>query len=89
MVKDAAIKQELFRAYIEENSDFIYWMEQQRDFKLRHPSYQMTHDEALQKHRTGVGWSIAPGCSSSSWATAAANGPPCRVPTPSGATSRT
>ena len=35
-------------------------MEQQRDFKLRHPSYQMTHDEALQKHRTGVGWSIAP-----------------------------
>jgi 5,6-dimethylbenzimidazole synthase len=60
VVKDAAIKQELFRACIEENSDFIYWMEQQRDFKLRHPSYQMTHDEALQKHRTGVGWSIAP-----------------------------
>jgi len=75
-------------AYIEENSDFIYWMEQQRDFKLRHPSYQMTHDEALQKHRTGVGWSIAPvlivilGDGRRQWAT-------CRVPTPSGATSRT
>ena len=60
VVKDPAIKKELFRAYIEENNDFIYWMEQQRDFKLRHPSFQMTHDEALQQHRTGVGWSIAP-----------------------------
>jgi 5,6-dimethylbenzimidazole synthase len=60
VVKDAAIKKELFRVYAEENNDFIYWMEQQRDFKLRHPSFQMTHDEALQKQRTGVGWSIAP-----------------------------
>ena len=56
VVKDAAIKKELFRVYAEENNDFIYWMEQQRDFKLRHPSFQMTHDEALQKQRTGVGW---------------------------------
>jgi hypothetical protein len=47
-------------AYIEENNDFIYWMEQQREFKLRHPSFQMTHDEALQKHRNEVGWSVAP-----------------------------
>ena len=38
IVKDSAVKKELFRAYIEENNDFIYWMEQQRDFKLRHPS---------------------------------------------------
>src|SRR6266446_4626592 len=60
VVKDAAIKKELFRVYAEENNDFIYRMEQQRDFKLRHPSFQMTHDEALQKQRTGVGWSIAP-----------------------------
>ena len=60
VVKDAAIKKELFRVYTEENNDFIYWMEQQRDFKLRHPSFQMTHDQALQKHRTSVGWSIAP-----------------------------
>ena len=60
VVKDPAIKKELFRVYTEENADFIYWMEQQRDFKLRHPSFQMTHDKALQKHRTAVGWSIAP-----------------------------
>src|SRR5579871_5732605 len=30
VVKDAAIKKRLFRAYIELNNDFIYWMEQQR-----------------------------------------------------------
>jgi 5,6-dimethylbenzimidazole synthase len=60
VVTDPAIKKELFRVYAEENNDFIYWMEQQRDFKLRHPSFQMTHDEALQKQRTVVGWSIAP-----------------------------
>jgi 5,6-dimethylbenzimidazole synthase len=60
VVKDPETKKALFRAYIEENNDFIYWMEQQRDFKLRHPSFQMTHDEALQKHRNEVGWSIAP-----------------------------
>ena len=60
VVKDAAIKKELFRAYAEVNQEFIYWMEQQREFKLRHPSFQMTHDEALQKHRNEVGWSVAP-----------------------------
>jgi nitroreductase len=60
VVKNPDTKKALFRAYIEENNDFIYWMEQQRDFKLRHPSFQMTHDEALQKHRNEVGWSVAP-----------------------------
>jgi 5,6-dimethylbenzimidazole synthase len=60
VVKDAAIKQELFRAYTQENSDFIYWMEQQRDFKLRHPAYQLTHEDAVQRQRVQVGWSQAP-----------------------------
>jgi len=60
VVKNPETKKALFRAYIEENNDFIYWMEQQREFKLRHPSFQMTHDEALQKHRNEVGWSVAP-----------------------------
>jgi 5,6-dimethylbenzimidazole synthase len=60
VVKDQKIKQELFRVYVEENNDFIYWMEQQRDLKLRHPSFQMTHDEAVQRQRTSVGWSEAP-----------------------------
>jgi nitroreductase len=60
VVKDRKIKQELYRVYIEENTDFIYWMEQQRDFKLRHPAYQMTHEDSVQKQRTAVGWSEAP-----------------------------
>src|SRR5215510_8633200 len=60
VVKDPRIKQELFRVYVEENADFIYWMEQQRDFKLRHPAYQMTHEAAVEKQRKGAGWSRAP-----------------------------
>jgi nitroreductase len=60
VVKDPEIKSALFRAYIDENTDFIYWMEQQRDLKLRHPAYQLTHDNAVQQQRTSVGWSIAP-----------------------------
>src|SRR5262249_44118104 len=60
VVKDPKIKQELFRVYIEENTDFIYWMEQQRDFKLRHPAYQMTAEESVEKQRKGEGWSRAP-----------------------------
>jgi len=60
VVKDPKIKKELFRAYVEENNDFIYWMEQQRDMKLRHPSFQMTHEQAVQKQRTSKGWSEAP-----------------------------
>src|SRR6267143_972279 len=49
VVKDPKIKAELFRVYVEENVDFIYWMEQQRDLKLRHPAYQMTQDAAVEK----------------------------------------
>ena len=60
VVKDPAIKKELFGAYSKENQEFIYWMEQQRDFKLRHPAYQMTHQETVQRQRTQVGWSEAP-----------------------------
>ena len=60
VVKDAKIKKELYRVYIEENTDFIYWMEQQRDFKLRHPAYQMTNEESVQKQRVSQGWSQAP-----------------------------
>jgi len=60
VVKDPKIKAELFRVYVEENADFIYWMEQQRDFKLRHPAYQMTHEAAVEKQRKGDGWSRAP-----------------------------
>jgi nitroreductase len=59
VVKDPATKQALYRAYMEENDDFIYWMEQQRVPELRHPAFQMTADEAYQRRR-GAGWSEAP-----------------------------
>jgi nitroreductase len=36
VVKDPKVKKDLFRAYAEVNADFIYWMEQQRVFELRH-----------------------------------------------------
>ena len=60
VVKDPATKAELFRAYNEENQEFIYWMEQQRVFELRHPSYQMVHEDAVQKQRLSKGFSEAP-----------------------------
>ena len=60
VVKDPQIKKDLFRAYTELNADFIYWMEQQRVLELRHPSYQMMADEAVQRQRSATGWSEAP-----------------------------
>jgi len=60
VVNDAQVKKDLFQAYVEYNQDFIYWMEQQREFELRHPSYQLTHDEAVQRQRLDQGWSQAP-----------------------------
>jgi 5,6-dimethylbenzimidazole synthase len=60
VVKDPQIKKDLFRAYAEMNGDFIYWMEQQRVMELRHPSYQMTHEETVQRQRQSQGWSEAP-----------------------------
>src|SRR5690348_16241065 len=49
VVKDPQIKKDLFKAYSEINQEFIYWMEQQREMELRHPSFQMTHEEAVQR----------------------------------------
>ena len=40
VVKDPQVKKDLFRCYAEVNTDFIYWMEQQRVFELRHPAYR-------------------------------------------------
>ena len=60
VVKDPQVKKDLFRCYSEDNTDFIYWMEQQRVFELRHPAYQMTADEAVERQRRGAGWSEAP-----------------------------
>jgi len=60
VVKDPQIKKDLFRAFAEEILDFNYWMELQREPRLRHPSYQLTSDEVVEKRRTEVGWSEAP-----------------------------
>jgi 5,6-dimethylbenzimidazole synthase len=60
VVKDPRVKKDLFRCYSEDNTDFIYWMEQQRVFELRHPAYQMTADQAVERQRRGAGWSEAP-----------------------------
>src|ERR671926_418393 len=60
VVKDPQVKKDLFRCYTELNADFIYWMEQQRVFELRHPAYQMTADKAVEQQRRGAGWSEAP-----------------------------
>jgi nitroreductase len=84
VVTDAAIKKEPFRAYAEVNQDFIYWMEEQRDFKLRHPAYQMTHRDTVQRQRTQVGCGRRLPPSSSSRAAGGGNGRPYRAPTRSG-----
>lgn len=60
VVKDPPTKSELFRAFVEEQQDFVYWMEQQRVFELRHPSFQLEHDEAVWRQRLTVGWGDAP-----------------------------
>ena len=64
VVRDEKIKLQLFEAYRDINSDFVFWMEQMREFELRHPSYQVTGNPAEQweKARTGMArrWSSAP-----------------------------
>src|ERR1051326_7588451 len=60
VVKDPQVKKDLFRAYTEVNAEFIYWMEQQRVFELRHPAYQLTAEKAVEQQRRGAGWSEAP-----------------------------
>ncbi len=60
VVTDPQVKKDLFRAYVQINEDFIYWMEQQRVLELRHPSFQMTAEDAVQRQRRTTGWAEAP-----------------------------
>jgi nitroreductase len=65
VVRDENVKRELFEAYRDVNSDFIFWMEQMREFALRHPAYQVQGDnpkEQWERARTGMSraWSAAP-----------------------------
>ena len=89
VVKNDATKQALFKAYVEENDTFIYWMEQQRDPKLRHLSFSddgrrgrrtiAPHDRVRTSSRVDPPFS----------ATAGGNGRPCRVRTRSAASKPT
>jgi len=41
VVKDAGVRRQLYDTYMNENMDFIYWMEKQRHLDLRHPAFQV------------------------------------------------
>ena len=41
VVTDPKTKQQLRDAYSEYNTDYIFWMEQQPEYRLRHPSYHV------------------------------------------------
>ena len=65
VVKDETVKRELFEAYRDVNSDFIFWMEQMREKPLRHPAYQVEGDDPkaqweLAKNGMSRAWSTAP-----------------------------
>ena len=58
VVTDPEIKKQLRDAYSEYNTDFIFWMEQQREYNLRHPSYQVKNDphESLRFNKAKANW---------------------------------
>ena len=62
VVTDPKIKKELRDAYSEYNTDLIFWMEQQREYNLRHPSYQVKNDphESLRFNKAKANWHQAP-----------------------------
>lgn len=60
VVKDPQVKKDLFKTYLDWNDQFNYWMEQMRITELRHPSYQMLHEDHLIKSRNQKGFSEAP-----------------------------
>ena len=62
--KDETVKRELFEAYRDVNSDFIFWMEQMREKPLRHPAYQVEGDDPKAQ------WELAKNGMSRAWTTA-------------------
>src|SRR5882672_2966384 len=62
VVTDPEIKKQLRDAYSEYNTDLIFWMEQQREYNLRHPSYQVKNDphESLRFNKAKANWHEAP-----------------------------
>lgn len=62
VVKDPQVRKELYEAYRDINSEYIFWMEQQRLPELRHPSFQIpgTVEEQFQVAQKRAGWGGAP-----------------------------
>ncbi|MBI2370083.1 MAG: nitroreductase family protein [Deltaproteobacteria bacterium] len=64
VVRDPAVKRQLYDAYVTINAEYIFWVEQQRVPELRHPSFQQpgAPEEQLRRlrERYGKGWSVAP-----------------------------
>jgi nitroreductase len=62
VVTNPDIKKQLRDAYSEYNTDLIFWMEQQREYSLRHPSYQVKSDphESLRFNKAKANWHLAP-----------------------------
>ncbi|HEX2229135.1 MAG TPA: nitroreductase family protein [Candidatus Binatia bacterium] len=62
VVTEPEIKKALRDAYSEYNTDLIFWMEQQREYNLRHPSYQVKNDphESLRFNKAKANWHLAP-----------------------------
>ena len=62
VVRDPDIKRQLRDAYSEYNTDYIFWMEQQRLPDLRHPVYQVKGDtrEQLEFNKKKANWHLAP-----------------------------
>ena len=62
VVTDQETKKQLRDAYSEYNTDLIFWMEQQREYHLRHPSYQVKNDphESLRFNKAKANWHLAP-----------------------------
>ncbi len=68
VVTDPERKKALYDAYQDTNLSLCFWMEQQREFELRHPAFQVEGDpqEAWEKVHSqavsgrGTGWATAP-----------------------------
>ena len=62
VVRDAKMREQLFEAYRDINSEYSFWMERQRFPELRHPAHQLTgtDQEQLEKRQRGEGWKNAP-----------------------------
>lgn len=62
VVTDPRVKQDLFKLYEEQLSNYNFWMEQTRIPELRHPAYQVSGspEEQWQRVQGRQGWDKAP-----------------------------